>query len=176
MCVLQAPTSLNATSSGGSGAELEVLATQSYESGIAAVALLPDGKTAVVGLKSSCYLRLYDTELLQARMLFRSHTTPRAHVHAGESCLRVPCMDGLPQSFPICMIVHPARLEEDVQRASARMPAEVEAGAIRNQCRPQAIVNAQAHQEQEVMPCRRRGASTSTTLSGTSISASLPPR
>lgn len=66
MCVLQATTSLNASSSGGSGAELEVLATQSYESGIAAVALLPDGKTAAVALKSSCYLRLYDTELLQA--------------------------------------------------------------------------------------------------------------
>ena len=50
---------------GGSVRELEVLATQSYDTGIAAVAMLSDSKTAVVALKSSCHLRLYDTEQLQ---------------------------------------------------------------------------------------------------------------
>jgi len=60
LCVTRLPDS-----GGGSEGELEVLATQSYDTGIAAVAMLSDGKTAVIALKSSCRLRLYDTEKLQ---------------------------------------------------------------------------------------------------------------
>ncbi len=84
LCVLRAPDGAAASDGDSGPAELEVLAIQAYDSGIAAVCMLSDGKTAVVALKSSCRLRLYDTEQLQACTQLQPPVSPC------RLCLRPP--------------------------------------------------------------------------------------
>lgn len=75
-----------------------MLATQSYDTGIAAVAMLSDGKTAVIALKSSCRLRLYDTEKLQVP----TASAPRLSLKADwtvRSTQRIVCANSTGQSL-----------------------------------------------------------------------------
>lgn len=69
LCVIQLPSDPeDASASCQLLRQMDVLSTHSFSSGIAALAVLPDGHTAVVALRSGCRLRLYDTNSMQEKV------------------------------------------------------------------------------------------------------------